>query len=135
MRGTGRQALLNELNWVTLQNRRFVHKLILFFKIVNNSTPLYLRSVLPRTAIQRSGRILRSANNFSLFPTRTESFKKYFFPSTVKSWNNLDSDVRDTASLGIFKNTLNNLYYLRQNTNHLNVAIDRYSSILHLVFG
>ena len=39
MRGTGR-----------LQNRRFVHKLILFFKIVNNSTPLYLRSVLPRTA-------------------------------------------------------------------------------------
>ena len=69
MRGTGRQALLNELNWVTLQNRRFVHKLILFFKIVNNSTPLYLRSVLPRTVIQRSSRILRSANNFSLFPT------------------------------------------------------------------
>ena len=34
-------------------------------------------------------------------------------------------------SLGIFKNTLDNLYYLRQNTNHLNVAIDRYSSILH----
>jgi hypothetical protein len=33
--------------------------------------------------------------------------------------------------LGIFKNTLNNLYYLRQNTNHLNVAIDRYLSILH----
>jgi hypothetical protein len=31
MRGTGRQALLNELNWVTLH-----HKLILFFKIVNN---------------------------------------------------------------------------------------------------
>ena len=44
---TGRQALLNELNWVTLQNRRLIHKLILFFKIVNNSTPLYLRSVLP----------------------------------------------------------------------------------------
>ena len=78
MRGTGRQALLNELNWVTLQNRRLVNKLILFFKIINNSTPLYLRSVLPRTVIQRLGRILRSTNNFSLFPTQTERFKKIF---------------------------------------------------------
>ena len=46
MRGTGRQRLLEELAWEDLKTRRSIHKLVLFFKIVNNLT--YLTYLLLR---------------------------------------------------------------------------------------
>ena len=79
MKGTGRQRLLEELAWESLKTRRSVHKLVLFFKIVNDLTPSYLSDLLTLTTQQRSGLLLRSACNFSLFQCRTERFKKSFF--------------------------------------------------------
>ena len=78
MKGTGHQRLLEELAWESLKTRRSVHKLVLFFKIVNDLTPSYLSDLLTLTTQQRSGLLLRSARNFSLFHCRTERFKKSF---------------------------------------------------------
>ena len=55
MKGTGRQRLLEELVWESLKTRRLVHKLVLFFKIVNDLTPSYLSDLLTLTTQQRSG--------------------------------------------------------------------------------
>ena len=55
MKGTGRQRLLEELAWERLRTRRLVHKLVLFFKIVNDLTPSYLSDLLTLTTQQRSG--------------------------------------------------------------------------------
>ena len=46
MKGTGRQRLLEGLAWESLKTRRSVHKLVLFFKIVNDLTSSYLSDLL-----------------------------------------------------------------------------------------
>ena len=131
LRGTSRQALSIELGWDDLKTRRLNHKLILYFKIVRGTNPSYLRDLIPLTVQQRSGLVLRSARNFSLFPVRTESYKNSFFPSTTRLWNGIDDSIRETKSLGIFKKSLTKLYCVQSSNSYLNVAIDRYSSILH----
>ena len=80
---------------------------------------------------KRSGLVLRSARNVSLFPVRTERYKNSFFPSTTRLWNGIDDWIRETESLGIFKKSLTKLYHVQSSNSYLNVAIDRYSSILH----
>ena len=50
LRGTGGQRLLEELAWEDLKTRRSIHKLVLFFKIVNNLTQaIYLTYLLLQT--------------------------------------------------------------------------------------
>ena len=39
--------LYSETGWETLKSRKQQHKLILFYKMVNNFTPIYLSSLLP----------------------------------------------------------------------------------------
>jgi hypothetical protein len=76
MRGTSRSKLLDELAWENMKTRRSMHKLISYFKIVNNCTPNYLADLLPQTVQQRSGTSLRNAENFTLFRSRAERLKK-----------------------------------------------------------
>ena len=83
MKGTSRVRLLEKLAWEDMKTRRSIHKLILYFKIVNKLTPNYLSNLLPQTVQQRSGLSLRNASDFSPFGVRTERFKKSFFPSTT----------------------------------------------------
>ena len=68
MKGTARQRFLEQLGWEDLKTRHSVHKLVLFFKIVNKMTPSYLFDLLTPTTQEGSGLLLRSANNFSLIP-------------------------------------------------------------------
>ena len=55
MKGTSRSRLLDELAWEDMKTRRSIHKLVLYYKIVNNLTPKYLSDLLPQTVQQRSG--------------------------------------------------------------------------------
>ena len=131
MRGTSRHALSVELCWDDLKTRRLIHELILYFKIAWVMSPSYLRELIPLTVQQRSGLVLRSARNFSLFPVCTDdTIKKYFFPSTTRLWNGIDDSIRETESLGILKKSLTKLYCVQSSNSYLNVAINRYSSIL-----
>ena len=42
-KGTNRSNLYKELGWESLSDRRRVRRILLFYKIVNNSTPQYLK--------------------------------------------------------------------------------------------
>ena len=66
MKGTSRVRLLEELAWEDMKTRRSIHKLILYFKIVNKLTPNYLSDLLPQTVQQRLGLSLRNASDFLL---------------------------------------------------------------------
>ena len=46
-KGTNKDRLLEELGWETLSNRRWYRRLCLFYKIVNNQAPHYLRDYIP----------------------------------------------------------------------------------------
>ena len=111
--------------------RRLIHKLVLFFKIVNHLTPGYLSVLLPQTVQQRSGLLLRSASNLTTFPTKTERFKTSFFPSTTLLWNSIDYVERNNLSLNVFKQYLKNFFDISSYSKYFDYSIDRYSSILH----
>jgi hypothetical protein len=49
MRGTRRSRLSDELAWEDMNTRRSMHKLVLYYKIVNNLTPSFLSDLLPQT--------------------------------------------------------------------------------------
>ena len=131
MKGTSQRKLLDELAWEELKTRRSVHKLVLFFKIVNNLVPRYLTDLLPATSQQRSGLSLRSAVNLTLFPCKTDRFKRSFFPDSTGLWNALDNVIRDSDSLNTFKNRLKNFFDISNYKKRFSFALDRYSSILH----
>jgi hypothetical protein len=47
VKGTIKSRVLEELAWEDMGTRRLIHKLVLFFKIVNHLTPGYLSVLLP----------------------------------------------------------------------------------------
>ena len=79
-------AILHELNWPTLQDRRKNNRLMLFFKLVNNLLVVphhYLP--LPSFPVTRANHQLK----FSHYQARTETYRNSFFPKTTIDWNHL----------------------------------------------
>lgn len=56
--------LFAEMGWEEMKSRRLMHKLVLYYKIVNDLTPFYPKELCPE--------IVTSADDFSLLHTRTE---------------------------------------------------------------
>ena len=79
MKGTSKQRLMQEIGWEDLKTRRAIHKLLLYFKIVNNLCPSYLVDLLPLLVSERTNYSLRTASNYSIFASRTDRFKRSFF--------------------------------------------------------
>ena len=69
MKSTSRSRLLEELSWEDMKTRRSMHKLVLYYKIVNNLTPNYLSDLLPQT-------VLDSATKVRVI---IEKFREYYF--------------------------------------------------------
>ncbi len=114
-RHTSNDALLAELGWQPLRIRRHIHKLSLFFKIMNSLTSPYLRPLIPRAADTQYR--LRSASNATL-PTpysRLSSTRNSFVHSTVRLWNSLSVELRSVTSLSGFKSRVKDELYKHHN--------------------
>ena len=112
IKGTSAGALMNELAWESLSTRWKMHKLFYMFKIFRCISPAYLVELLPDTVDKRMCRSLRSGENLTLFLCRTEKFKQSFFPSTVKLWNSLQTELRTSALLSAFKKGIKSIFAL-----------------------
>ncbi len=44
IKGTSKHCLTQELGWESMSTRRKIHRLILYYKIVNNLSPTYLKN-------------------------------------------------------------------------------------------
>ena len=102
--GTNRNKLYEELGWESLSDRRWSRRLFQFFKIQNGLTPSYLTECVPR--LRRPLYQNTILNSHHEFRCRTSLFKYSFFPSTVISWNNLESVTRNCLSIRSFKQHL-----------------------------
>ena len=100
------QKLYDESGIEPLQNCRTIQKLCHLFKIINDLTPLYLLTILPERVQQQSRYILRNSNNFSMPIARTTSYYKSFLPSTLRSWNSLDENIKQSPTLSSFKRNI-----------------------------
>ena len=131
MKGTSKQRLMQEIGWEDLKIRRAIHKLLLYFKIVNNLCPSYLVDLLPLLVSERTNYSLRTASNYSIFASRTDRFKRSFFPSTTSLWNDIGNDIRCLDSIGSFKKALFSSYNVSSYNATFDFAIDRFNAIFH----
>ena len=59
----------------------------------------------------------RNTNNISQIRTEHNFFKNSFFPLTINEWNNLDQDIRNSGSVGVFKSKI--LKFIRLKPNNI----------------
>ena len=96
-KGKNKDRLREELGWETLSNRRWYRRLCLFYKIVNNQAPHYLRDYIPgENNIQYN---LQHPTLLRENTSRTLRFSKTFFPFCINEWNNLTLDIRSAPTL------------------------------------
>ena len=74
--------------------------------MTNNLAPLYLTSICPPTIASTSKYVTRYSQSIMVLRYKTSLFKNDFLPSTIRHWNDLDIDVRNSNSLNIFKSKL-----------------------------
>ena len=107
---TSNEKVLKELGWSKLANRRTNHRLVLFYKILNNLAPQYLKRLCNLTSHNTNNYLLRRNNSFLVPTIHRESFSKSFFPKTIRDWNNLANSIKQSQSLTIFKTKVKSLY-------------------------
>ena len=105
-------AMYRELGWINLKTRRIIHRLIKFYCIVNNLTPIYLQLLIePLVPRHDHHTRLVAMNNFIVMRCRTSMYKSFFINSTTQSWNNLALSIviRNCPTKFSFQN---NLFYI-----------------------
>ena len=94
-------SMLQELQWVSLEQRRKTSSLILMYKICNNlvavNPALYMTPMLP------SSTRAYHPSKFSPLPARIQLFKASFFPRTVAWWNSLPVSTLSSPTYEVFR--------------------------------
>ena len=75
--------------------------------MTHNLAPLYLSSLVPQSVSNISRYNLRNSNNHQTIDARTTLYYNSFLPSTVRAWNNVNNEVKQSDSLSTFKGFLN----------------------------
>ena len=112
IRGSSKEKLYQELDFESLQQRRWYRKLCLFHKIIKSQSPKYLFELIPTA---RQAYMTRCKKIIPLLNVKHDYFKNSFFPSTVIEWNNLDSNIRNSENLVLFKKRI--LAFIRPSAN------------------
>ena len=115
---TSAQPLLKELGWMNLEKKRSLHSEVLFHKIVNGVAPITLREKLRNFEPSDNADLRARRNTFFIPSYRTNNMAKSFFVTTIKGWNRIPPDVRNTNQSTNFKARLNTLY-VRQSRCHV----------------
>ena len=126
VRGTSHVKLYTESGFTSLKERRFRHKILLYFKLVNSLAPPYLVNRVPPLTSQVNPYHRRNPLERYTPACRTELYKSSYFPSTTALWNNLPEDIRQTTSLSLLKrylcqldSTVPKYYYLPDRTSEI----------------
>jgi len=98
--------MLQELQWISLQERRRQARLIMFYKILHNVVEVDFDVHLNFMEIPTRGHQLK----FRQLSTRLDSFKHSFLPATIRDWNSLPIEVVTSPNLDQFTAKLNNFY-------------------------
>ena len=79
-------------------------KLILNLQFrISNTTPQYLRSLIPQRMQNISRYPLRNMNDLIVPNASTVLYANSFRPSTIRNWESLDLNVSNSPSLNTFK--------------------------------
>ena len=97
--------MLRQLKWTTLENRRKIMRLCLFYKIRNGHVETHSQNEY----LQPSNRINRNSNTQAyIIPDSPKDYIKHsFYPRTIRDWNTLPEEVVSAKTTESFKHLLN----------------------------
>ena len=100
-KGTNLNKIYDELGWESLTDRRWSRRLFQFYKIQNNLTPPYLKTPIPplRTHLL----CIRSQNVNNEIKCKTKSYSNSFYPDSIRWWNKIGPELRNSLNLKSFK--------------------------------
>ena len=101
-KGTNTDKIYEELGWESLDQRRFFRRLVMFYKIINNLTPEYLKEPIPPVQCRYGVR----SNDMNYIPYRTDRYLNSFYSDAVRSWNDIGTNLRNAKTLSVFKEEL-----------------------------
>ena len=112
IQGTFRERLYRGLGLESLTNRRWIRKLVIFYKIINGVSRQYLVHYLNLN--NSSSYITRSSdlNKIKGVPSRTEQFKYAFFPLCINKWNRLDNMIKKSVIIKCHESMLMKFFSL-----------------------
>jgi hypothetical protein len=92
-------AMLQQLQWQTLQSRRAYTQTVMMYRIVYNLVDIPAEHHLNRTSLRTRGHSLR----FLVPHTRTTVYRTSFFSQATRLWNQLPGSVVESDTLDRFK--------------------------------
>ena len=95
-------AMLNDIGWDTLDERRAKAKATMLYRIKHDLVDVPADDHL----IRLTTRSRRGGEEFRVPYARTLSYKRSFFPDSIQIWNRLPSNVTAAESLATFKKRL-----------------------------
>lgn len=96
-------SMLNDLQWPSLQHRRYVTRLKLFYNIVNSSSALSIPNHFMNTTYPTRH---HHPLHFEIPFARTDHYKFSYYPKSIRDWNNLPIDIIESQSLQLFLDKL-----------------------------
>ena len=96
-------AMLHDLSWPTLQSRRSLCRLALFYKAVNNLIAVPVDNLCIATRATRQNKGLSKV--FTPISATSDAYKFSFFPRTIKDWNSLSDKIRNCNDTSVFIKT------------------------------
>ena len=97
---------MDECDLESLQTRRKMAKLTIFFKMKKGLAPEYLQSLLPEEVGKNIEYNLRNSNHVRLPKISKNYFLKSFLPSVIRAWNRLSDNIRILDTVEEFKKAL-----------------------------
>ena len=95
-------ALINKINWLNMNNRRWLHSMMLCYKIVNNIAPQYLCNLFQSGSIIHSHNT-RFSHNLSGPRCRTETRRRFVLISGMEKFNSLPINIKQKNNIYKFK--------------------------------
>ena len=80
-----------------MAERRRKHRLIVFFKMTIGLSREYLTPLIPQSQAQPY--VLRNRADVSVIHCNTQSHASSFLPLTIRQWNSLPEDIRNTQRI------------------------------------
>ena len=99
--------MLEDLGWHTLEQRRSMNRLSLFYKISCGETSVNVLEM--RLHTDHRSRTSHAYKYYSIRATKNIFFHS-FFPRTVRSWNKLSAEIAEAKSLSHFNYKLSELF-------------------------
>ena len=91
--------MMQDLKWDSLERRREVNRLILFYKAIHQETAIPFPNHLLHSVNKTRGHRKR----FVQVPARTHVYTNSFFNRTIKNWNELSETVVSAITVDTLK--------------------------------